>query len=818
MEQRPKILIVDDEPFNVDYLEQELEDLNYNTISAANGQEALAQVAAESPDLVLLDIMMPLMDGFEVLARLKADKSTHDIPVVIISAMNDIQSVARGIEGGAEDYLPKPFDPVLLQARISACLEKKRLRDREVEYLRQVERLTNAAVAVENNAFEPEALQPVAGRSDALGNLARVFQRMAREVYTRERRLRRQLEQLRLDMEERQQAAASTIAAYIPMDRRHALIKAQTLSDRSHGAALLADISGFTPLTEALAKELGLQRGAEELVRQLNQVFGALIDEVHRYRGSVIGFSGDAITCWFDVDDGLRATACALATQAAMQPFATITTPAGTTISFAIKVAVVAGGVRRFLVGDPHIQRIEVLAGQLLDELAQGEHQADRGEVLVPASIATQLDARLAIAAWRTDEASGKQFAVVSGLRDATVLAASPWPDLALDSLTEAEARPWLLPPVYEKVRAGKSEFLSELRPAAALFLKFAGIDYDRDDEAAPKLDQFVRWAQAVLTRQGGSLLQLTVGDKGSYLYAAFGVPVAHEDDAARAIAAALELQSPPAELPFITRLQTGLAYGQMRAGAYGSATCRTYGALGDRTNLAARLMQIAAGGILCDDAIYQEAKMRFNFERLPPITVKGKAKSLTVYRLTGERKRVEPVIDALSPDQQMTLKVASVIGRVFTLNVLRDIYPVEADATRLSESLQALEALDLIARQPGEAGLETAYGFKDNLVRETIYNLMLFAQRRQLHRAVAEWHERAYAGDLSPYYPLLAHHWSQAEDAAKTVHYLERAGEHARQTGAYQEALRYFRESLTLDTLASVLSADYLAPGEPEP
>lgn len=162
------ILIVDDEPFNVDYLEQELEDLGHDTISAANGQEALAQVAAVSPDLVLLDIMMPIMDGFQVLERLKAGKVTRDIPVIVISAAHDVESVVRGIEQGAEDYLPKPFDPVLLQARINASLEKKRYRDQEIEYLRQVERLTDAASAVESGTFALENLGTVAARNEDL--------------------------------------------------------------------------------------------------------------------------------------------------------------------------------------------------------------------------------------------------------------------------------------------------------------------------------------------------------------------------------------------------------------------------------------------------------------------------------------------------------------------------------------------------------------------------------------------------------------------------------------------------------------------------
>jgi adenylate cyclase len=136
MNEHPCILIVDDEPFNLDYLEQELDDLNYDIVSACNGQEALEKVQSESPDLVLLDIMMPVMDGFAVLASLKADPKLRHIPVIVISAMNDLQSVVKGIEQGAEDYLPKPFEPVLLQARISSSLEKKRLRDEHRRLIR----------------------------------------------------------------------------------------------------------------------------------------------------------------------------------------------------------------------------------------------------------------------------------------------------------------------------------------------------------------------------------------------------------------------------------------------------------------------------------------------------------------------------------------------------------------------------------------------------------------------------------------------------------------------------------------------------------
>ena len=117
-----KILIVDDEPFNVDYLEQELEDLGYATVSASNGQEALAKVAAESPDLILLDVMMPIMDGFAVCRMLKGNDETRLIPIVIMTALDGIEDRIRGIEAGADDFLTKPVNQRELMARIQTTL------------------------------------------------------------------------------------------------------------------------------------------------------------------------------------------------------------------------------------------------------------------------------------------------------------------------------------------------------------------------------------------------------------------------------------------------------------------------------------------------------------------------------------------------------------------------------------------------------------------------------------------------------------------------------------------------------------------------
>jgi CheY-like chemotaxis protein len=122
MNQKPKVLIVDDEPLNVDYLEQELEDCNYQLISAFNGREALDKIQREQPDLVLLDLAMPILDGFAVLAHIKADNVLRDIPVIIISSASDSKSIVKGIRQGAEDYLIKPVDGDLLVNKLKEYL------------------------------------------------------------------------------------------------------------------------------------------------------------------------------------------------------------------------------------------------------------------------------------------------------------------------------------------------------------------------------------------------------------------------------------------------------------------------------------------------------------------------------------------------------------------------------------------------------------------------------------------------------------------------------------------------------------------------
>ena len=161
------LLIVDDIDDNRYTLTRRLKRQGYtNLTEAQNGRQALELLRSRRFDLVLLDIMMPEMNGYEVLEHLKADAALRNIPVIMISAVDDLDSVVKCVELGAEDYLAKPFNPVLLRARIGACLEKKRLRDQVIEALARVEQELQTAREIQMSMVPavfppPTATRPV---------------------------------------------------------------------------------------------------------------------------------------------------------------------------------------------------------------------------------------------------------------------------------------------------------------------------------------------------------------------------------------------------------------------------------------------------------------------------------------------------------------------------------------------------------------------------------------------------------------------------------------------------------------------------------
>jgi adenylate cyclase len=236
------VLVVDDDPVNRAMLTRFLEQDGYRVDTAANGRQALERLRSEPFDVVLLDVLMPEMTGDEMLAQMQQDDVLRHVPVIMITGLDDIDSAVRCIEIGAEDYLPKPFDPVVLRARLKAGLAKKRLHDLEAEHLAELARL--------NRRLE-----------------ARIEEQMAELVRTGE--LKRFLPQ---------QVAESLLAGELESDKAF---------DRRRITVLSADMVGFTDLSDSLEPE--------ELAHVLNEYLRELTAITVSHGGTLIDFAGDGV-------------------------------------------------------------------------------------------------------------------------------------------------------------------------------------------------------------------------------------------------------------------------------------------------------------------------------------------------------------------------------------------------------------------------------------------------------------------------------------------------------------------------------------------
>ncbi len=301
--------------------------------------------------------------------------------------------------------------------------------------------------------------------------------------------------------------------------------------------------------------------------------------------------------------------------------------------SLSIKVAVAIGTVRRAAVGDPKYRLVDVIAGPAIDRVAGVERHAAQGEVVLHEAAVHHL-AGIQIRGWTTGDDRTGRVAVVDALGTLDVQRC-PWSDSDLDATVAAD---W----VDSQLRDRPPASLTELRPTSAMFVKFGGMDSmdpldSGSDDDVEAFDRFVRCVQQVSAIHGGSLVQITMGDKGGYLYVAFGAPTAYEDVAARAAATALEL----CELAFdhgdIGPLRCGLTLGLSRTGEYGGSACRTYGVLGENVNLAARLMVMAEPGeILVSPGFARSCGTDFGFVELPAVELKGYATPMPIMRLVS--------------------------------------------------------------------------------------------------------------------------------------------------------------------------------------
>lgn len=246
MTARASILVVDDDPVNRSMLTASLQAGGHQVTTAEGGSQALDLVRAEGFDVILLDVLMPRMDGYQVLERLKEDPRLRHIPVVMVTALDDVESAVRCIELGADDYLSKPIDPVLLGARINAGLMKKRLHDLELQHLEEVDGL--------NRRLE-----------------ARVEEQMAELIRTGE--LKRFLPQ---------QIAEGLMAGQLSPDDGF---------ERRKVTLLFADMVGFTDLSDKLEPE--------ELAEVLNEYLREMTAEAVSQGGTLDNYIGDGLMVLF---------------------------------------------------------------------------------------------------------------------------------------------------------------------------------------------------------------------------------------------------------------------------------------------------------------------------------------------------------------------------------------------------------------------------------------------------------------------------------------------------------------------------------------
>jgi serine/threonine-protein kinase len=194
-----RVLVVDDEAVLREILRRQLTEVGHTVLMAKDARMALEMAERERPDVVLTDINMPDISGVELLRLLKQNERTRDIPVVVVSAQDDVDIVVRCIQLGAEDHITKPFQAAILQARVRASLDRKRARDLELDYLARVRALTAAAEAVERDTYVAGSLTETGSgtKEDELGTLARVFDRVVTGLKSREARLQQRLGRLR---------------------------------------------------------------------------------------------------------------------------------------------------------------------------------------------------------------------------------------------------------------------------------------------------------------------------------------------------------------------------------------------------------------------------------------------------------------------------------------------------------------------------------------------------------------------------------------------------------------------------------------------
>ncbi len=422
------------------------------------------------------------------------------------------------------------------------------------------------------------------------------------------------------------------LEAYLPIDRRYAIAHGEIIPEHMTGTLLFADLSGFTPLMESFVNDLGRQRGTEEFSHLLNRFFDVLVEPLNMYKGSIICFIGDAIICWFKEDEGLRAVAACLKINEVIAPFSDLTSASGRKVSLALKMSIVAGPIRRMVLGDPKIHIMDVIAGYAVNLIPEVQDIVKRGEIVIPKAIVERFP-EITYGEERYSE-SMNEYVVCTGLTKE--ISTDPWPEipaLSLDAL-----KPWVLPPVFDRITAGHQDFIIEIRLSVVCFLKFSFRDHNQENYTLDIIEDFICKVQHTIQEFDGQVFQITFGDKGNNIFFGFGAPISNEDDIERALNTSFRLMELKKTLPYLDQLEMGISMGHFRAGPYGGKSRSTYACLGEHANLAARLMSHALPGqILVSQPIMDNAH-NYEFSPLGTLRIKGFTKPVSIFSL--ERRK----------------------------------------------------------------------------------------------------------------------------------------------------------------------------------
>jgi class 3 adenylate cyclase/tetratricopeptide (TPR) repeat protein len=422
------------------------------------------------------------------------------------------------------------------------------------------------------------------------------------------------------------------------------------------GALLFLDLSGFTAMTEDLAREG--REGIEELSRVLNGYFDRLITTVLDYGGDVVKLAGDGVVATWDARDaaGVAAvTVCAAECGLAARRALTSENPPGD-YHVDVKAAVGAGEIGIMLLGGVLDRWELLLVGDTVEQIGIGSRLAGKGQLVASPEAWPHLDGR-----FEARTLSDGFIEIVSALRPspACEAAAPALPNAAQEALLTCVPGA-----IRSRLLAGQSGWLAELRRVAVLFVNLPA--WDRLAVSDVNRTQAVmRSLQGLIYQFEGSINKLSVDDKGVSLVAAMGLPpFAHEDDPIRAVRCGLLMQARLRELQVQSAI--GIATGRVFCGSLGTARRREYTVIGDVVNLAARLMQAAPGDILCDEHTRRASEARVGFEALPVIQVKGKAAPVAVYRpysqaVAGRSHR--PIVGRTSERLALALRLERVAG-----------------------------------------------------------------------------------------------------------------------------------------------------------